>query len=81
MRAILTALLMVGMTVSANAGMGVTFEWGPTGKCFDPKSPPMQLSGVPAGTKTLGIHMVDRNAIDFEHGGGKVPYTGQKSLP
>jgi len=80
MRISLATLLVLGMTGAAQAGMGVSFDWGPTKKCFDPKSPPMRLSGVPDGTRTLDIRMVDRNAV-FNHGGGKVAYTGQKSLP
>ncbi len=80
MRISLAILLVLGMTAAAHAGMGVSFDWGPTKKCFDPKSPPMRLSGVPDGTRTLDIRMVDRNAV-FNHGGGKVAYTGQKSLP
>lgn len=63
------------------AGMSVTFDWGATKKCFDPKSPPFRLSGVPAGTKTLTFRMVDRNAPDFNHGGGEVAYSGQSAIP
>jgi phosphatidylethanolamine-binding protein (PEBP) family uncharacterized protein len=61
--------------------MSVSFEWGPTKKCFDPKSPPIALSGVPEGTKNLAIKMTDLNAVDYNHGGGTVAYSGQKSLP
>lgn len=60
--------------------MAVSFDWGPTKKCFDPKSPPMRFSGVPKGTKQLSIVMTDRNN-PYNHGGGKVAYSGQKSLP
>lgn len=63
------------------AGMTVSFDWGPTKKCFDPKSPPFRVSGVPAGTKTLTFTMVDRDAVDFHHGGGKVAYAGQNQIP
>lgn len=81
MRAMLALSLVLGMTAAANAAMGVSFDWGPTKKCFDVKSPPMKLTDVPAGTKTLDIRMVDRNAPDFHHGGGQVPYHGQSELP
>lgn len=80
MRLILTTAVLLGMASAAHAGMGVSFDWGPTKKCFDPKSPPMQLSGVPEGTAKLDIRMVDRNAINFSHGGGKITYTGNNSL-
>jgi phosphatidylethanolamine-binding protein (PEBP) family uncharacterized protein len=81
MRLFLTTAILVGMATAAHAGMGVTFDWGPTKKCFDSKSPPMRLSGVPDGTVKLDIRMVDRNAINFNHGGGKVTYSGNNSLP
>lgn len=47
MRLFLTTAILVGMATAAHAGMGVSFDWGPTKKCFDSKSPPMRLSGVP----------------------------------
>nr|WP_225168732.1 phospholipid-binding protein [Ensifer sp. IC4062] len=81
MRTILTCLLTLALTGVAHAGMTVSFDWGPTKKCFDGKSPPMTLSGVPEGTTQLDIRMKDQNAPDFLHGGGKVAYEGQKSLP
>lgn len=71
----------VALSGVAHAGMKVSFDWGPTKQCFDSKSPPMSLSGVPDGTAQLDIRMKDQNAPDFMHGGGKVSYEGQKSLP
>jgi phosphatidylethanolamine-binding protein (PEBP) family uncharacterized protein len=76
----LTAALLFSGSALAHAEMTVSFEWGPTKKCFDSKSPPMQLSGVPENTKTLDIRMVDLNS-PYEHGGGKVAYSGNNALP
>ncbi|KAB0537336.1 MULTISPECIES: phospholipid-binding protein [Pseudochrobactrum] len=70
--------------VSSNAlaaDIGVTFEWGPTKKCFDSKSPPIKLSNVPQGTAKLLIKMIDQNASSFDHGGGSVAFKGQSQLP
>ncbi|MDW5316431.1 YbhB/YbcL family Raf kinase inhibitor-like protein [Rhizobium sp. PL01] len=61
--------------------MSASVDWGPTKKCFDSKSPPISLSGVPDGTAKLDIRMTDMYATDFMHGGGKVTYSGEKSLP
>ncbi|RUZ80162.1 phospholipid-binding protein [Mesorhizobium sp. M7A.F.Ca.US.003.02.2.1] len=76
-------LFAVGFALVASgasaAGMGVSFEWGPTKKCFDPKSPPITLSGVPKGTAKLQIRMIDSSSA-YEHGGGTVAYKGQSSL-
>ena len=80
MRILTLALVLVALPVSASA-MSINFSWGPTKKCFDSKSPPITLSVVPAGTKSLKFKIVDLNAIDYPHGGGKVAYTGQNKLP
>ncbi|MBB5751690.1 phospholipid-binding protein [Prosthecomicrobium pneumaticum] len=71
---------MLASLSAAHAEMSVSFEWGPTTKCFDGKSPPMKLRGVPAGTKKLDIRMTDLNMRTFNHGGGKIAYSGD-SLP
>lgn len=68
------------MATGAYADMNVAFEWGPTKKCFDPKSPPIQIRNVPAGTADLDIRMSDRNS-DYAHGGGRLHFSGQASLP
>jgi phosphatidylethanolamine-binding protein (PEBP) family uncharacterized protein len=77
---LLTAALLCGFVTAAHAGMSVSVEWGPTKKCFDSKSPPMKLAGVPAKTVKLDIRMVDLDAPHFVHGGGRVAYSGD-SLP
>jgi phosphatidylethanolamine-binding protein (PEBP) family uncharacterized protein len=78
----MTAALIVFATAgAAHAEMAVSFDWGQTKKCFDSKSPPITLSGVPEGTTKLDIKMQDRNARDFYHGGGRVDFTGQAALP
>ena len=66
---------------AAASAMDLGFSWGPTKKCFDPKSPPVTLGGVPAGTVKLRFKMIDLNAPTYPHGGQTVPYKGEKSLP
>ncbi len=78
---VLIAVASLYATGAMAADLGVSFNWGPTKKCFDPKSPPISVRNVPAGTKTLEITMIDRNAMGFNHGGGKVAYKGQGQLP
>ncbi|WP_084508366.1 phospholipid-binding protein [Mesorhizobium sp. WSM3224] len=77
-------LLALGFAIVASdafaSGMGVSFAWGPTKKCFDPKSPPITVSGVPQGTAKLQIRMTDSSS-SYDHGGGTVVYKGQASLP
>jgi phosphatidylethanolamine-binding protein (PEBP) family uncharacterized protein len=61
--------------------MGLSLTWGPTAKCFDPKSPPISVSDVPSGTKTLRFEMHDLQAPGFHHGGGTVVYRGNGRFP
>lgn len=75
--AILTGLRAAG---AQTAGFGVDFSWDGTAACFDPKSPPFTLSGVPAGTKRLKFVMKDLDAPSYPHGGGTVAFTGQAQV-
>jgi phosphatidylethanolamine-binding protein (PEBP) family uncharacterized protein len=77
---IVAVLALVGFPASASA-MGLSFSWGPTKKCFDPKSPPISLSGVPKGTAKLRFKMVDLNAPTYPHGGQTIDFTGAAKLP
>ncbi len=75
--------LVISLVVSntAFAAMKTSFEWGPTDKCLDTKSPPFKVSGVPAGTTKLSFLMKDLDAPDFYHGSGEVDYAGQTDIP
>ncbi|MYZ50234.1 phospholipid-binding protein [Propylenella binzhouense] len=61
--------------------MQASVDWGPTKHCLDENSPPITLTGVPAGTVTLDIRMKDLDYLRYPHGGGKVAYAGQSQLP
>lgn len=74
------AALMILSAAPASA-MGLSFSWGPTKQCFDGKSPPMQVTGVPKGTKKLRFAMVDLNAPSYPHGGGTVVWAGKGAIP
>ena len=74
-------LILTGGAMShAQSTFAVDFTWEGTAKCFDPKSPPFSLSGVPAATKVLKFAMKDVDAPNFPHGGGSVPYSGQTQV-
>ena len=74
-------LILTGGAMShAQSKFVVDFTWEGTAKCFDPKSPPFSVSGVPAGTKVLRFVMTDLDAPGFPHGGGSVPYSGQSRI-
>ena len=57
------------------------FEWGNLKKCNtgNPNkvdNPLFKLSNVPQGTIILQFKMKDKDAPGYNHGGGKVEYTG-----
>jgi phosphatidylethanolamine-binding protein (PEBP) family uncharacterized protein len=67
-------------TALAQAKFAVDFTWEGTASCFDPKSPPFTLSGVPTGTKRMRFAMKDLDAPSYPHGGGTVRYQGQNRI-
>jgi len=84
-RAALAVVALAVLAGSRPAGaqapsFGVDFSWEGTAPCFDPKSPPFSLSGVPAGTKRLSFAMKDLDAPGYPHGGGIVAFTGQTQV-
>lgn len=58
----------------AQSNFGIKYTW-----CSG--SPEIQLSNVPKGTVEIDFKMVDLWVQSFNHGGGKVKYTNQKSIP
>lgn len=77
----LAALTLTGGAMAhAQSNFAVNFTWEGTASCFDPKSPPFSVTGVPAGTKMLKFTMKDLDAPDYPHGGGSVAYHGQSRV-
>ena len=68
----------------AQGGFAITPTWDGIKACsgqpISSPSPAFSVSGVPAGTAELEFRMVDLDAPRFNHGGGKVRYTGQTRL-
>ena len=76
------AMLALALVAPSSAGaMSLSFSWGPTKSCFDPKSPPIRLRGVPRGTKKIRFQMKDLDAPHYPHGGGVVAYRGRNYFP
>lgn len=65
--------LLVASSVDASA-MSLSFRWCGSG------SPVFSVGGVPKGTTSLQFQMVDLDVPSYNHGGGTVPYSGQKTI-
>ena len=74
------ALAAMSPVIAQAPGFSVDFNWDGTTSCFDPKSPPFSLAGVPPDTKQLAFVMKDLDAPTFPHGGGTVAFTGQSEV-
>lgn len=64
----------------------IGFNWSGLKSCTSGKpnrvaNPAFALRDVPAGTKYIRFKMVDRNVPNYNHGGGVVAYSGQKTIP
>ena len=70
--ALASALLIA--TSSAADAFSISFRW-----CSG--SSAITLNGVPKGTATLEARMVDLWVRGYDHGGGRIAYTGGKSIP
>ena len=68
----------------AQSGFAVTPTWDGIKACsgqpITSPSPAFEVTGVPAGTTELEFRMADLDAPRFNHGGGKVRYTGQARI-
>jgi phosphatidylethanolamine-binding protein (PEBP) family uncharacterized protein len=86
MKKILLALAIPACFIAAPASaFSFTFDWSGLKLCNsgspnDVKNPVFVLKDVPAGTKYIRFALKDRDAPSYNHGGGVVAYTGQKSI-
>jgi phosphatidylethanolamine-binding protein (PEBP) family uncharacterized protein len=74
----LAAALTLGFMNCAFA-FAAHFSWSGISACGR-TSPAFTISDAPKGTTSLRFMMRDRDAPQFHHGGGAVPYSGQ-SVP
>ena len=77
----LSALALLASPVSADE-FRIEFTWdADMERCFSNVSPEIFLFNVPAGTTQLRVKMVDRDAVSYPHGGGRIDYNGEASIP
>ena len=80
--AITTTLVL---TTPAAHAFEIGFDWKGLKLCTSGNpnkvvNPHFVLKDVPAGTKFIRFKLVDRDVPGYNHGGGVVAYTGQKSI-
>lgn len=78
---ILVSLGLFASIASAQE-FAIEFEWGDIPLCTSGSpntvpNPRFVLSGVPDGTKVISFKMTDLDVPSYNHGGGKIEYTGQ----
>ncbi|MDJ0824986.1 MAG: hypothetical protein QNJ16_05725 [Rhodobacter sp.] len=70
----------------AAAEFRIAFDWGDIPLCTNGRpnkvgSPQFALAEVPPGTTRIDFKLKDLNAPRYNHGGGKVTWTGGNSIP
>ena len=68
------AVSFLGLAIPEAFAFSASFRW-----CSG--SPAFSLRGVPKGTARLDFEMTDLQVPSYRHGGGRVAYSGQKSVP
>lgn len=80
------AVMLAGLAAAAQAGaFSFTFEWGDIPLCTSGSpntvpNPRFRLKNVPAGTEAITFTLIDLDMPVYNHGGGKVAYTGQEEI-
>ena len=84
--AVIAAVTGLAVPISAGANdFMLTFEWGDIPLCTSgypnrvPK-PVFVLSGVPQSTARIDFRMTDLHMPSYDHGGGRVAYSGQTTI-
>lgn len=68
------ALLLAGGSPLAAADFAIAFKWCGASSRID-------LTAVPNGTVRLRAEMVDLWVRGYDHGGGTLPWKGEKAIP
>lgn len=68
-------LCVAAVTAFGQSDLSVNWQWKASDRCST-TSPALALNGIPEGTRTLAVSMVDLDAPGYDHGGGSVPHAG-----
>jgi phosphatidylethanolamine-binding protein (PEBP) family uncharacterized protein len=68
-------LFCVSSAAFGQSEFALDWQWKKSHQC-SPSSPALSISGIPDGTKSLDISMVDVDVPSYDHGGGLVAHAG-----
>lgn len=82
---LVAAIISAAFLAVPTYAFDLAFEWGNIRLCTSGSpnrvdNPTFTVNGVPQGTAQLQFQLVDVDVPQFQHGGGKVAYTGQKTI-
>lgn len=72
------ALAICSAGAQAQGTLSVDWTWKRSHQCTK-VSPELKVGGLPAGTRTLQVKMVDNDAPAYPHGGGEVAAGGKSA--
>ncbi len=80
---IVTLLFLATSSIAAD--FTINFDWADLKLCTSGQpntvqNPKFVLSNVPEGTKYIIFRMTDLDVPSYDHGGGKIEYTGQEVI-
>ncbi len=73
---IAVSTLLLSSVSHSQTIFSVDWTWRSAHKC-SPTSPALKVEGIPEGTKSLTVEMVDLDFRSFDHGGGFVAHDGK----
>lgn len=69
------ALLFISTAACAQSGLSLDWRWKSSHQCST-TSPAITVSGIPEGTASLAVTMVDLDVSGYNHGGGSAAHAG-----
>jgi phosphatidylethanolamine-binding protein (PEBP) family uncharacterized protein len=74
------ATMLILTSLHAASTFSASFSWSGIRACRR-TSPAFTIQDAPEGTESLRFVMIDKDAPNFNHGGGIIPYNGGGRVP
>jgi len=74
------AAMLILASMHAASAFSARFSWSGIRACGR-TSPAFTIQDAPEGTESLRFVMIDKDAPNFNHGGGTIPYNGGGRVP